>query len=159
MKISDVQKILMLEYRTSDSSLSTLSMPTDKGTSGKNLDNIIAGVTKPYKAQMVKKTKQQKMFPHLAKIVDQLKKTTVNGDKIVVGQALKELTILLNGGTLKTDEDGLTILPIGKGARIIQRGGNYFIRLLKVDDPDVQKQNEFDVSQELPKIENVEKLI
>lgn len=30
---------------------------------------------------------------------------------------------------LRTDENGESILPFGKGIRLIQKGNNYFIRL------------------------------
>ena len=127
MNIFQLNQIL-LEYNKS-SNLTTLSQQQGDKTAGKSLDNIAAGVTNDYKQNYKEPTENEKRFPNLAKVVNQIKKDSINGDKIVIGAALNELMLLRQTMNLKTDEKGEIILPFGKSVRLTQKGNNFFIHL------------------------------
>ena len=127
MNIFQLNQIL-LEYNKSGK-LTTLAGLGGEKAAGKNFDNIAAGVTNPYKEETKEPTENEKRFPNLAKVVNQMKKDSVQGNKIVMGAALNELKQLVQTMNLKTDENGEAVLPFGDGVRLTQKGNNYFIRL------------------------------
>ena len=105
MNIFQLNQIL-LEYNNIGSLTTLVANGGDK-TSGKSLDNIAAGVTNPYKQQVTKQpTEIEKRFPNLAKVINQVKKDSIKGDKIVIGAALNELRLLTQTMNLKTNENG-----------------------------------------------------
>lgn len=139
MNIFSLNKIL-LEYNTSNN-LTTLSFQGGDKAAGKSLDNIAAGITKPYKQNAKQPTENERRFPNLSKLVNQMKNDSVQGNKIVIGAALNELRLLMQTMNLKTDENGETILPFGKSVRLTQKGNNFFIRLDSTADKEKENQN------------------
>lgn len=127
MNIFQLNQIL-LEYNKSGK-LTTLAGQGGDKASGKNFDNIAAGITNPYKQEQKKPTEKEMQYPNLAKVINQMKKTAIKGNKLVMGAALQDLQILLQNSTHQTDENGEMILPFGDGVRLIQNGNNYFIGL------------------------------
>lgn len=127
MNIFQLNQIL-LEYNKSGK-LTTLAGQGGDKASGKSFDNIAAGVTNPYKEETKEPTENEKRFPNLAKVVNQMKKDSVQGNKIVMGAALNELRQLVQTMNLRTDENGEAVLPFGDSVRLTYKGNNYFIRL------------------------------
>ena len=127
MNIFQLNQIL-LEYNKSGKLTSLAGQGGDKAA-GKSFDNIAAGITNPYKQETKEPTENEKRFPNLAKVVNQMKKDSVKGNKIVMGAALNELKQLVQTMNLKTDENGEAVLPFGDSVRLAQKGNNFFIRL------------------------------
>lgn len=138
MNIAQLNKIL-LEYNNTGN-LTTLSIGGGDKAAGKNLDNIALGITKPYKGQKKEPTENEKRFPNLAKVVNQMKKDAIKGNKVVIGPALNELQLLVQTMNLRADESGQVILPFGDGVRLTQKGNNFFIRLKQVANKEQQQQ-------------------
>lgn len=130
MNIYQLNQIL-LEYNKSGI-LTTIAGQGGDKAAGKNFDNIAAGITNPYKEE-TKETKEptenEKRFPNLARVVNQMKKDSVKGNKIVIGTALNDLQQLVQTMNLRTDENGEAILPFGNSVRLTKKGNNFFIRL------------------------------
>lgn len=127
MNIFQLNQIL-LEYNKSGK-LTTLAGQGGDKAAGKNFDNIAAGVTNPYKEETKEPTENEKRFPNLAKVINQMKKDSVQGNKIVMGAALNELRQLVQTMNLRTDENGEAVLPFGDSVRLTKKGNNFFIRL------------------------------
>ena len=138
MNIFQLNQIL-LEYNKSGK-LTTLAGQGGDKAAGKSFDNIAAGITNPYKEETKEPTENEKRFPNLAKVVNQMKKDSVQGNKIVMGAALNELRQLVQTMNLRTDENGEAVLPFGDSVRLIQKGNNYFIRLNSTADEEKQSQ-------------------
>jgi hypothetical protein len=138
MNIFQLNQIL-LEYNKSGK-LTTLAGQGGDKAAGKNFDNIAAGITNPYKQETKEPTENEKRFPQLAKVINQMKKDSVQGNKIVMGAALNELKQLIQTMNLKTDENGETVLPFGDSVRLTQKGNNYFIRLNSTAEDEKQAQ-------------------
>lgn len=138
MNIFQLNQIL-LEYNKSGK-LTTLAGQGGDKAAGKSFDNIAAGITNPYKEESKEPTENEKRFPQLAKVVNQMKKDSVQGNKIVMGAALNELRQLVQTMNLRTDENGEAVLPFGDSVRLIQKGNNYFIRLNSTADEEKQSQ-------------------
>lgn len=138
MNIYQLNQIL-LEYNKTGK-LTTLAGQGGDKAAGKSFDNIAAGITNPYKEETKEPTENEKRFPNLAKVVNQMKKDSVQGNKIVMGAALNELRQLVQTMNLKTDENGEADLPFGDSVRLIQKGNNYFIRLNKTANEEKQSQ-------------------
>ena len=149
MNIFQLNKIL-LEYNEAGILTSLTANGGDK-VSGKSLDNIAAGITKPYKQETTKQpTEIEKRFPNLSKVVNQMKKDSINGDKIIIGAALNELQLLVQTMKLRTDENGQSILPFGNNVRLVQKGNNYFIRMNNSSQGGNQTQQVNLTGQQLP---------
>ena len=127
MNIFQLNQIL-LEYNKSGKLTTFAGQGGDKAA-GKSFDNIAAGITNPYKEETKEPTENEKRFPNLAKVINQMKKDSVKGNKIVMGAALNELRQLVQTMNLKTDENGEFVLPFGDSVRLTQKGNNFFIRL------------------------------
>jgi hypothetical protein len=127
MNIFQLNQIL-LEYNKSGK-LTTLAGQGGDKAAGKSFDNIAAGITNPYKEETKEPTENEKRFPNLAKVVNQMKKDSVQGNKIVMGAALNDLRRLVQTMNLRTDENGEAVLPFGDSVRLTQKANNYFIRL------------------------------
>ena len=127
MNIFQLQQFLT-EYNNLEN-LTTLTTQSEDGTTGKSLDNIAAGITNPCKQDKKKTTENEKRFPNLTKVINQMKNDSIKGEKLVIGIALNELQLLAQTMKLRTDEKGETILPFGNDVRLIQKGNNYFIKL------------------------------
>lgn len=127
MNIFQLNQIL-LEYNKSGK-LTTLAGQGGDKAAGKSFDNIAAGITNPYKEENKEPTENEKRFPNLAKVVNQMKKDSVQGNKIVMGAALNELRQLVQTMNLRTDENGESVLPFGDSVRLTKKGNNFFIRL------------------------------
>jgi hypothetical protein len=127
MNIFQLNQIL-LEYNKSGK-LTTLAWQGGDKAAGKSFDNIAAGITNPYKEETKEPTENEKRFPNLAKVVNQMKKDSVQGNKIVMGAALNDLRRLVQTMNLRTDENGEAVLPFGDSVRLTQKANNYFIRL------------------------------
>lgn len=138
MNIFQLNQIL-LEYNKSGK-LTTIAGQGGDKAAGKSFDNIAAGITNPYKEETKEPTENEKRFPNLAKVVNQMKKDSVQGNKIVMGAALNELRQLVQTMNLRTDENGESVLPFGDSVRLIQKGNNYFIRLNSTADEEKQSQ-------------------
>lgn len=138
MNIFQLSQIL-LEYNKSGK-LTTLAGQGGDKAAGKSFDNIAAGITNPYKEETKEPTENEKRFPNLAKVINQMKKDSVQGNKIVMGAALNELRQLVQTMNLRTDENGEAVLPFGDSVRLIQKGNNYFIRLNSTADEEKQSQ-------------------
>lgn len=138
MNIFQLNQIL-LEYNKSGK-LTTLAGQGGDKAAGKSFDNIAAGITNPYKEETKEPTENEKRFPNLAKVINQMKKDSVQGNKIVMGAALNELRQLTQTMNLRTDENGEAVLPFGDSVRLIQKGNNYFIRLNSTADEEKQSQ-------------------
>lgn len=138
MNIFQLNKIL-LEYNKSGK-LTTIAGQGGDKAAGKSFDNIAAGVTDPYKQENKEPTENEKRFPNLAKVINQMKKDSVQGNKIVIGAALNELRQLVQTMNLRTDENGESILPFGDSVRLTQKGNNYFIRLNTTAEDEKQAQ-------------------
>ena len=63
-------------------------------------------------------TENEKRFPNLAKVINQMNKDSVQGNKIVMGAALNELRQLVQAMNLRTDENGEAVLPFGDSVRL-----------------------------------------
>lgn len=127
MNIYQLNQIL-LEYNKSGK-LTTIAGQGGDKAAGKNFDNIAAGITNPYKEETKEPTENEKRFPNLAKVINQMKKDSVQGNKIVMGAALNDLRQLVQTMNLRTDENGEAILPFGDSVRLTKKGNNFFIRL------------------------------
>ena len=127
MNIYQLNQIL-LEYNKTGK-LTTIAGQGGDKAAGKNLDNIAAGITKPYKQQEKKPTEKELQYPNLAKLIEQMKKSAVKGNKLVMGAALNDLRVLIQNSNLKADQKGEIVLPFGDGVRLIQNGNNFFIGL------------------------------
>ena len=138
MNIFQLNKIL-LEYNKSGK-LTTIAGQGGDKAAGKNFDNIAAGITNPYKEETKEPTENEKRFPNLAKVINQMKKDSIQGNKIVMGAALNELRQLVQTMNLRTDENGESILPFGDSVRLTQKGNNYFIRLNTTAEDEKQAQ-------------------
>lgn len=138
MNIFQLNQIL-LEYNKSGK-LTTIAGQGGDKAAGKSFDNIAAGVTNPYKEETKEPTENEKRFPNLAKVINQMKKDSVQGNKIVMGAALNELRQLVQTMNLRTDENGESILPFGDSVRLTQKGNNYFIRLNSTAEQEKQAQ-------------------
>ena len=148
MNIFQLNKVL-LEYNTS-SNLTIIAGQGGDKASGKSFDNIAAGVTTPYKQENKPPTENEKRFPNLAKVVNQMKKDSVKGDKIVIGAALNELQQLVQTMNLRTDKNGEFILPFGNNVRLTQKGNNFFIRMNNTDKDEKQTQQIDIMGEQLP---------
>lgn len=138
MNIFQLHQIL-LEYNKTGK-LTTIAGQGGDKAAGKNFDNIAAGITNPYKQETKEPTENEKRFPNLAKVVNQMKKDSVQGNKIVMGAALNELRQLVQSMNLRTDENGESILPFGDSVRLTQKGNNFFIRLNDTAQEEKQSQ-------------------
>lgn len=138
MNIFQLHQIL-LEYNKTGK-LTTIAGQGGDKAAGKNFDNIAAGITNPYKEETKEPTENEKRFPNLAKVVNQMKKDSVQGNKIVMGAALNELRQLVQSMNLRTDENGESILPFGDSVRLTQKGNNFFIRLNNTAQDEKQSQ-------------------
>ena len=138
MNIFQLNQIL-LEYNKSGK-LTTLAGQGGDKAAGKSFDNIAAGITNPYKEETKEPTENEKRFPNLAKVINQMKKDSVQGNKIVMGAALNELRQLTQTMNLRTDENGEAVLPFGDSVRLIQKGNKNFIRLNSTADEEKQSQ-------------------
>ena len=138
MNIFQLNKIL-LEYNKTGN-LTTIAGQGGDKAAGKSFDNIAAGITNPYKEETKEPTENEKRFPNLAKVVNQMKKDSVQGNKIVMGAALNELRQLVQTMNLRTDENGEAILPFGDSVRLTQKANNYFIRLNSTAEDENQSQ-------------------
>ena len=49
----------------------------------------------------------------MAKVINQMKKDQIKGNKVVIGGALNELKMLVQNKTLRKDENNEIILPFG----------------------------------------------
>ena len=132
MNIFQLNQIL-LEYNKSGK-LTTIAGQGGDKAAGKNFDNIAAGITNPYKQDKKEPTENEKQFPNLAKVVNQMKGEQIKGNKIVIGAALNDLQRLVQSKNLRTDEQGESILPFGDDVRLVQKGNNFFIRLKSVSN-------------------------
>jgi hypothetical protein len=148
MNIFQLNKVL-LEYNTSGNLTIIAGQGGDKA-SGKSFDNIAAGVTNPYKQENKPPTENEKRFPNLAKVVNQMKKDSVKGDKIVIGAALNELQQLVQTMNLRKDENGEFILPFGNNVRLTQKGNNFFIRMNNTAEDEKQTQQIDIMGEQLP---------
>lgn len=127
MNIFQLNQIL-LEYNKSGK-LTTIAGQGGDKAAGKSFDNIAAGVTNPYKQETKEPTENEKRFPNLAKVINQMKNDSVQGNKIVMGAALNDLRQLVQTMNLRTDENGEAVLPFGDSVRLTKKGNNFFIRL------------------------------
>ena len=127
MNIFQLNQIL-LEYNKTGK-LTTIAGQGGDKAAGKSFDNIAAGVTNPYKQETKEPTENEKRFPNLAKVINQMKNDSVQGNKIVMGAALNDLRQLVQTMNLRTDENGEAVLPFGDSVRLTKKGNNFFIRL------------------------------
>ena len=148
MNIFQLNQIL-LEYNKSGK-LTTLAGQGGDKAAGKSFDNIAAGITDPYKQETKEPTENEKRFPNLAKVVNQMKQDSVKGNKIVMGAALNELRQLVQTMNLKTDENGESVLPFGDSVRLTQKGNNFFIRLNSTAEDEKQSQQTDILGEQLP---------
>ena len=148
MNIYELNKIL-LEYNKTGK-LTTLAGQGGDKAAGKNFDNIAAGITNPYKEETKEPTENEKRFPQLAKVINQMKKDSVQGNKIVMGAALNELRQLVQTMNLKTDANGEAVLPFGDSVRLTQKGNNYFIRLNSTAEQEKQAQQTDIMGEQMP---------
>ena len=148
MNIFQLNQIL-LEYNKSGK-LTTIAGQGGDKAAGKSFDNIAAGITNPYKQEEKEPTENEKRFPNLAKVVNQMKKDSVQGNKIVIGAALNELRQLVQTMNLKTDENGEAVLPFGDSVRLTQRGNNFFIRLNSTAEDENQAQQTNIMGDQMP---------
>lgn len=148
MNIFQLNQIL-LEYNKSGK-LTTLAGQGGDKAAGKSFDNIAAGITNPYKQDKKEPTENEKQFPNLAKVVNQMKDDQIKGNKIVIGSALNDLQRLLQTMNLRTDEQGESILPFGDDVRLIQKGNNFFIRLKSVSNQEKQTQQTNIIGDQMP---------
>lgn len=148
MNIFQLNQIL-LEYNKSGK-LTTLAGQGGDKAAGKSFDNIAAGITNPYKQDKKEPTENEKQFPNLAKVVNQMKDDQIKGNKIVIGSALNDLQRLVQTMNLRTDEQGESILPFGDDVRLIQKGNNFFIRLKSVSNQEKQTQQTNIIGDQMP---------
>lgn len=153
MNIFQLNQIL-LEYSKSGE-LTTIAGQGGDKAAGKNFDNIAAGITNPYKEKEKEKKKEptenEKNFPNLAKVVEQMRQSSIKGNKIVIGAALNDLQRLVQTMNLQTDEsNGESILPFGDGVRLTKKGNNFFIRLENVADEEKQNQQIDIMGEQIP---------
>lgn len=148
MNIFQLNQIL-LEYNKTGK-LTTIAGQGGDKAAGKNLDNIAAGITNPYKQETKEPTENEKRFPNLAKVITQMKKDSVQGNKIVMGAALNELRQLVQTMNLRQDENGEFVLPFGDSVRLTQKGNNYFIRLNSTAEQEKQSQQTDIMGEQMP---------
>ena len=148
MNIFQLNQIL-LEYNKSGK-LTTIAGQGGDKAAGKNFDNIAAGITNPYKQDKKEPTENEKQFPNLAKVVNQMKDDQIKGNKIVIGAALNDLQRLVQSKNLRTDEQGESILPFGDDVRLVQKGNNFFIRLKSVSNQENQTQQTDIIGDQMP---------
>lgn len=148
MNIFQLNQIL-LEYNKSGK-LTTIAGKGGDKAAGKSFDNIAAGITNPYKEETKEPTENEKRFPNLAKVVNQMKKDSVQGNKIVMGAALNDLRQLVQTMNLRTDENGEAVLPFGDSVRLTQKGNNYFIRLNSTAEEEKQSQQTNIMGEQMP---------
>ena len=151
MNIFQLNQIL-LEYNKSVE-LTTIAGQGGDKAAGKSFDNIAAVITNPYKQDKKDKkepTENEKQFPNLAKVVNQMKDDQIKGNKIVIGAALNDLQRLVLTMNLRTDEQGETILPFGDDVRLVQKGNNFFIRLKYVSNQEKQTQQTNIIGNQMP---------
>lgn len=148
MNIFQLNQIL-LEYNKSGK-LTTLAGQGGDKAAGKSFDNIAAGITNPYKQEEKEPTENEKRFPNLAKVINQMKKDSIQGDKIVMGAALNELRQLVQTMNLKTDENGESVLPFGDSVRLTKKGNNYFIRLNSTSEDEKEVQQTDIMGEQMP---------
>ena len=148
MNIFQLNQIL-LEYNKSGK-LTTIAGQGGDKAAGKSFDNIAAGVTNPYKQETKEPTENEKRFPNLAKVVNQMKKDSVQGNKIVMGAALNDLRQLVQTMNLRTDENGEAVLPFGDSVRLTKKGNNFFIRLNSTAEDEKQSQQTDIMGEQLP---------
>lgn len=148
MNIFQLNQIL-LEYNKSGK-LTTLAGQGGDKAAGKSFDNIAAGITNPYKEETKEPTENEKRFPNLAKVVNQMKKDSVQGNKIVMGAALNDLRQLVQTMNLRTDENGEAVLPFGDSVRLTQKANNYFIRLNSTAEDEKQSQQTDIMGEQIP---------
>lgn len=148
MNIFQLNQIL-LEYNKSGK-LTTLAGQGGDKAAGKSFDNIAAGITNPYKEETKEPTENEKRFPNLAKVVNQMKKDSVQGNKIVMGAALNDLRRLVQTMNLRTDENGEAVLPFGDSVRLTQKANNYFIRLNSTAEDEKQSQQTDIMGEQIP---------
>ena len=148
MNIFQLNQIL-LEYNKTGN-LTTITGQGGDKAAGKSFDNIAAGITNPYKEETKEPTENEKRFPNLAKVVNQMKKDSVQGNKIVMGAALNDLRQLVQTMNLRTDENGEAVLPFGDSVRLTQKGNNFFIRLNSTADDEKQSQQTDIMGEQLP---------
>jgi hypothetical protein len=101
MNISQLHQIL-LEYNKTGN-LTTIAGQGGNKAAGKNFDNIALGITNPYKQDTKEPTETEKSYPQLASVINQMKKSQIKGNKIIIGAALNELKLLLQNKTLRQD--------------------------------------------------------
>lgn len=151
MNIFQLNQIL-LEYNKTGNLTTIAGLGGDKAA-GKNFDNIAAGITNPYKQENKQPSEIEKTYPQLAKIINQMKKDQIKGNKVVIGGALNELKLLIQSKTLRKDQNGQMILPFGDQIRLTQKGNNFFIRLKSIADKENTNNQDFDITgQQLPTI-------
>ena len=148
MNIFQLNQIL-LEYNKTGN-LTTIAGQGGDKAAGKSFDNIAAGITNPYKEETKEPTENEKRFPNLAKVVNQMKKDSVQGNKIVMGAALNDLRQLVQTMNLRTDENGEAVLPFGDSVRLTQKGNNFFIRLNSTADDEKQSQQTNIMGDQMP---------
>ena len=127
MNIFQINQIL-LEYNKSGK-LTTISGEGGEKAAGKNFDNIVAGITQPYKQQVKNPSQTERTYPYLAKSVQQLKNDAISGNKILIGGSLNDVKKLMQNKNLRKDQNGQIILPFGDNVRLIKNGNNFFIKL------------------------------
>ena len=148
MNIFQLNQIL-LEYNKSGK-LTTIAGQGGDKAAGKSFDNIAAGVTNPYKQETKEPTENEKRFPNLAKVINQMKNDSVQGNKIVMGAALNDLRQLVQTMNLRTDENGEAVLPFGDSVRLTKKGNNFFIRLNSTAEDEKQSQQTDIMGEQLP---------
>lgn len=124
MKLAEVYRLIR-EYNTSGDG-TTLAAPGGDKATGKNYDNMITGEAQPYKDNDYE-VKNASQYPALAAMAKRIKDDSFKGDVIITGQALVELTTLLQTFKPKQDENGEFSLPFGDNVRVKVRGDKLFL--------------------------------
>ena len=132
MNIFQLNQIL-LEYNKSGK-LTTLSDIGGDKAAGKSFDRVATGLTTPKQQTSKEPTENEKEYPALAKLIEQMKKSSIKGNKIVIGSALNDLLRMQQTMNLQLDDNKEEILPFGDGIRLTKKGNNFFIRLKEVAD-------------------------
>lgn len=120
-----IGKILDILGESKD--ITKLSADTTSGKTGKGADSIAAGTASPYKKKKGTGSPFDKKFPAVAELVKKVKDDSFNGDRVVTGAALAQLTNLVETMPLNADENGQLILPFGNNIRLKQKGQAYYI--------------------------------
>lgn len=126
MKIGEVLNLLN-EYNTSGTN-ATLAMQGGKKATGKNYDNIVAGVASPNKTKEYI-PKYANLYPTLWALVKKVKGDALGGDIIVTGKALAEWEQLTKTYKPKQTPEGDFSLPFGDKVRIKVRNNITYIGL------------------------------